>query len=286
MARATVWSKAKAAEATEWAHGAREGHASVDVGFRLADRDKRVAAGVLAGGVAYRFFFWLLSCFLFLTSGLGLGDGQRVEDAVSTSGLDPAVAQVVLDSWEKSQGSSWWLLLVGGWLVLWTGYMVVKALVLVHAAVWGVAPPPVRSPLRASLVFTGLSAVFGASMAAARWLRAESPGPGVAATLTVVFVPFAIWIAASRELPPAGVAWRDLVPGAVLFAVGVQGLHLFTVFYLGPKLSHATELYGILGIVGTILFWLYITGRLVVGAAALNASLSEQRSAPAEKGRP
>lgn len=56
-ARAIGWSKAKAQRASAWTVGARETHSSVDVGFRLAERDKRVAAGVLAGGIAYRFFF-------------------------------------------------------------------------------------------------------------------------------------------------------------------------------------------------------------------------------------
>ena len=66
------------------------------------------------------------------------------------------------------------------------------------------------------------------------------------------------------------------MPGAVLVAVGLEGLHLFTVYFLGPKLANATELYGVLGVVSTILFWLYITGRLVIGAATINASLYEQ----------
>ncbi len=30
------------------------------------------------------------------------------------------------------------------------------------------------------------------------------------------------------------------------------------------------------GVVSTILFWFYLTGRLVIGAATLNASLYEQ----------
>ena len=36
--------------------------------------------------------------------------------------------------------------------------------------------------------------------------------------------------------------------------------------------------------VSTILFWLYITGRLVIGAATINASLYEQRSQTAARG--
>ena len=33
---------------------------SVAVPFRAIDRNRRVAAGVLAGGIAYRLFLWLL----------------------------------------------------------------------------------------------------------------------------------------------------------------------------------------------------------------------------------
>ena len=121
-------------------------------------------------------------------------------------------------------------------------------------------------------------------MATTRWLRSESPSIGLLATLALIVIPFVLCLAASRQLPHANVDWQGLVPGAALFAAGVQGLHLFTVFYLAPKLNHATELYGVLGIVGTILFWLYITGRLVVGAATLNASLYEHRSGGAGDG--
>ena len=37
------------------------------------------------------------------------------------------------DAARSSQAARWWLLLVGAWLLLWTGYMAAKTLVLVHA---------------------------------------------------------------------------------------------------------------------------------------------------------
>ena len=98
------------------------------------------------------------------------------------------------------------------------------------------------------------------------------------ATLALVVVPFTIWLLTSRRLPHRDVGWMGLAPGALLVALGLHGLHLFTVFFLGPKLENATELYGVVGVVSTILFWLYIAGRLVIGAATINASLYEQTS--------
>ena len=39
----------------------RPEHASIEVCFRWIELDKDIAGGVLGGGLAYRFFFWMLS---------------------------------------------------------------------------------------------------------------------------------------------------------------------------------------------------------------------------------
>ena len=278
MARTIAWSKTKIAWATSWALGARETHTSVDVGFRIADRDKRVAASVLAGGVAYRFFFWLLALSVLITGVLGLLDGSRIEGALRDQDAGRLLVELVADASQNSQTASWWLIVLGTWLVLWTGYMCAKALTLVHATVWGVPAPRVGNALVASLVFTGAALGFVVSMTAVRWLRTESATLGFLATLALIVIPFAIWMWASVRLPPRGLNWLQLLPGAILIALGVQALHLFTTLYLGPRLANSTALYGALGIATTILFWLYIMARLVIGGATLNASLDEHRS--------
>jgi len=279
VSRASAWSKAKGAQATAWAEEARETRASVDVGFRIADREKQVAAGVLAGGVAYRFFFWLLAAALLAGGALGFFNANTVEGATGDRGIAATLANAVGDSVRESEAARWWLVAVGGWLTLWTGYMGAKALVLVHATVWGVPSPRVRNALRASLVFTGAAVALFAAMAGARWLRDETGLVGLLITLFLFAIPFVFWLAASRALPNRAAGWTDLVPGAALVAVGVQALHLFTVFFLGPKLDSATDLYGGIGVATTMLFWLYIIGRLVIAAATLNASLVERREA-------
>ena len=88
-----------------------------------------------------------------------------------------------------------------------------------------------------------------------------------------------MWLVVSSWLPHRGIGWRDLVPGAVLVAIGMQAFYLFATIFLAPKLANATQLYGLLGIAATVLFWLYVLGRLTIGAATLNASLYENRVA-------
>ncbi len=60
--------------------GARH-HASVDVSFGAVDRDHRVAAGVLAGGIAYRFFLWTFPFTLVIAGVLGLIESDNAKSA-------------------------------------------------------------------------------------------------------------------------------------------------------------------------------------------------------------
>lgn len=281
LTRVFVWSKATAARAADWAVDARGRHASVDVGFRAADRNRRVAAMVLSGGIAYRVFFWLLALSLVFGGVLGFVDTADLELTLTEQGFGVWLAAAVTRFARSADGNEWWLLLVGVWLVLWTGYTCTKALVLAHAAIWHVDPPKIGKPFRTSLIFNGLALGFIAAMAGARWLREENDLVGHAATLLVFVLPFVFWLWASHVLPNRAAGWRDLLPGAAVVAVGLQAMHLFTAYFLGPKLASATELYGVLGITTTILFWFYIAGRLIVTGATLDASLAERRAAQA-----
>lgn len=80
VARVRAWAEPRIGQSAACVKAARGGHASVDVGFRLVDRDKRVAAAVLSGGLAFCYSFWFLAFFVFVTGGLGIGDGGRVAE--------------------------------------------------------------------------------------------------------------------------------------------------------------------------------------------------------------
>ena len=275
LARKIAWGRDTAEVWLNWLLGARETHASVDVGFRTADRDRRIAAGVLAGGVAYRYFFWILALSIISGGAFGFADGHRVKELLNSQGVDPTLAASL------AQGSPdgyarWWLIILGTWLLLWTGYLGAKALVLVHAVVWGVTPPPLTRRFRASLAFTGVTLLLVLAMSGVRWLREHDPLLGLIMTFAIIIVPFVIWLVVSTWLPHSDATLIQLVPGAAVVAVGFEALHIFTIIFVGPKLASSTELYGAIGIVGTILLWLYFLGRLVIGAATLNASLHER----------
>lgn len=67
-----------------------ESHISVAVPFRAFERNRNVAASVLAAGVAYRLFLWLLPFALIVGGVLGLGDAATTQEAVSSGGLPQA----------------------------------------------------------------------------------------------------------------------------------------------------------------------------------------------------
>ena len=72
--------RARAERLSARAQTERSRHASVDAVFDVVDRDAEVGGGIIAGALAYRFFFWSLPFALVLVAGLGVA-----ADANSTS---------------------------------------------------------------------------------------------------------------------------------------------------------------------------------------------------------
>ena len=75
-------------------------------------------------------------------------------------------------------------------------------------------------------------------------LREQLGGTGLLATsaLAAFYLVSVLWV--MEKLPHRSTAWRDLLPGAVLVALGTQVIHLAVVLYLAPKIGRSSELYG------------------------------------------
>jgi membrane protein len=255
------------------AKGAGERHVAIAVPVRAVERNKRVAASVLAGGFAYRLFLWLLPFGLIVGGALGLSNAKSTEDAVQGGGIPGAVTNAIGDAARSTQSDSWWLFAVGVPLLLWAGFSGAKAIQLIHALVWD-EPPPKPKPLLSSLAFTAGVCAFLAAVALTWWVRDDWPG-FFAPALTVVPLA-AMWLWASLHLPHRDAPWQALLPGALLVAIGFQVLHEVIGTFLVPKLEKSTSLYGDLGATTTFLFFMYITATLVVMAPVLNSSLHEE----------
>ena len=84
------------------------------------------------------------------------------------------------------------------------------------------------------------------------------------------------------RLPHGDATWPELVPGAVLVGVGVEAMHVVTAYYIGPEAGRKQSTYGSLGLAAALLLGLYIIGRLIIGAAVLNATLHARRTGAGE----
>jgi len=260
----------------------RPEHASVEVGFRWLVRDKEIAGGVLGGGLAYRFFFWIMALAVLAAGGLGFASsaGEDVAGEAHDAGLTDSLAKTVANAAEQSETGRWWLLLSGAFLFLWFSFGLLRALRLVHAAAWRVSVPPLRNAPKALGVVLAMPLVFVAVTAAAGWARTHSSqSVGFLVSLLVGALFGAAWLRISMKLPaPEGLHWTAFLPGAILLGVGIEALHVFTVYYLETKLSNASQLYGVLGLATTALFYFFLIGRGVVWAAELNAIVWDVRT--------
>ncbi|HEX2506319.1 MAG TPA: YhjD/YihY/BrkB family envelope integrity protein [Gaiellaceae bacterium] len=252
---------------------ARGRHASVDTSFQIFERDQRIAASVLAGGIAYRLFFWSLPVALIAGGVLGFTSPGTAEEIAEDAGLTGAAVDAVGESAADANRARWALLLIGVSGLVWTSTRSVLALRRVYSLIWNVPPVRSKNPLTETLAFSGTCLLLLAVPAAADRLRDAYEGPGLAVTFLSMGAFFGIWLWVSLQLPHADAPPRALIPGAAVFALAAQAMHLFIAFYLADKLERSSALYGGLGLAATSLFFLYLVGRLVVSAAILNAEL-------------
>jgi uncharacterized BrkB/YihY/UPF0761 family membrane protein len=257
------------------ARDAGERHVSVAVPFRAFERNRTLAASVLAGGIAYRLFLWLLPFGLIVGGALGLMDADGSESAAAGGGLPAAIVNAIGDIARAADSNSWWLLLTGVPLLLWEGYTGARALQLIHSLIWQDTPPPIK-PLTASLAFSGGMCVFLAAISLTWWYRDATTATQLVVFLAMIVPIAGLWLWVSLKLPHGEASWRALVPGALLVGTGFQITHGLVVYLLGPKLEKATSLYGGLGVASTVLFFMWVVGRIVVTAPILNSALDEE----------
>jgi uncharacterized BrkB/YihY/UPF0761 family membrane protein len=239
------------------------------------------AAGLLAGGLAYRLFFWFVPLGLVFAAVLSFWvDEDRVglQDAARNFGISGASTQSAMKAIAEQHHARWYFLVAGLVLLVWSGIGVIRALNVAHSVAWNLRPEKLRRPVFAGLVFSGIVTSLIIVSASTQYLREHYGEIGLWLTLSlfVFYLVVVLWV--MDKLPHRSTSWRDLLPGALLVALGTEAIHIVVVLYLVPKLGHSSELYGALGTATVILLWLYLLARLLVAAAFLNAALWDHRT--------
>jgi len=261
----------------------RERHRSVDAVFEMVEHEGDVAGAIIAAALAYRLFIWLLPLTLVIVAGLGFAAdaaSESPQDAAGTLGFEGLISSSVASAAKSS--NRWYALFIGIPVLVWATRSLLRALIGAHRLIWSdvraATPKPKLVP---ALVLLAVLLGFGIVSAAASAVRASSPGFGVLATL-VALVPYAaLWIFVAVRVPHRDAPWTALVPGAVVFAVGLEVVHAVIVYVITPYALAKQGTYGALGIAAALLVGLFLISRLVVVAAVVNATLWERRARPA-----
>jgi membrane protein len=195
---------------------------------------------------------------------------------VDQLGLKGESAKMLTDAVHAAVSSRKTASLVGFVGLLWSGLGLVGALQFAFNGVWQVNDRGVRDKVFGLFWLGGAALLFvGGAVAttALRWL------PGVLAPLGILVtfaVSLGLWLWTLRVLPNTKLAWRALLPGAVLGAVGLEVLKAVGAYYVPRAVASSSQLYGSLGIVFAVLAWLLLFGRLLVYAAVLNVVRYEE----------
>lgn len=277
--------QARAQQIADRATEERSRHRSVDAVFEVFDRDAEVGGGLIAGALAYRLFIWLLPFALVMVAGLGIAakaTSTSPEGAAGSLGLAGLVSSSVASAAEGS--SRWYALLVGVPILLWATRSMLRALIATHRLVWtdlrDAAPRPTATATARLLVLLLFMMVVSAAAAAA---RSWSFGAGLVSSLVVTVAYAGFWLLITLRLPHRSVGWRELIPGAVLFGVSIDVLQIAAAYLLGPMALSKQGTYGALGIAAALLLGLFVLGRVIVGAADVNATLAERRGRSATR---
>lgn len=253
-------------------------HPTLATGIAVARRDIEVAGTLLAGALAFRLFVWLLPCCLLIAAALGFGgtSGPNPEELTRDLGVSPLTASVLGEVGAQAEHGRYVTALVGLVLLVWAGLTLARALDRIRDRVWHtrVERGPKPTLARAVRYNGALLLVVAGNLAAPVVVALTGHSPALISLPWLAFHTLVGTLLLSTGWPPR---WRSVWPGALLTALGIEGLHLVSVVYLPGKLARASELYGTLGVAAAVLLWLALLARLLVLGQVLNAVLAERR---------
>jgi uncharacterized BrkB/YihY/UPF0761 family membrane protein len=243
--------------------------------------EQRSGAGLLAGGIAYRLFFWLVSFGLVVAAAASFAvrsDSGSIVDTARSFGLSGVAARSASSAVREGSYARWYLLIAGLVLLVYFGVGSVRALRVAAGIAWQVKPTRLRHPVRASATFTGLTVGGLAFAVVTGWVRHHNAPLGLLLTLCTLVAFFALALFGFSLLPRGeGTRLAALVPGAVVTCFGITAIHLFIAYYLAGRLERSPQLYGTLGASTVVLLGLFLIARVIIAAMFLNASLERRR---------
>jgi uncharacterized BrkB/YihY/UPF0761 family membrane protein len=243
----------------------------VDLGLRIHERDREAAGSVVGSAVALRLFLFFVPLLLFVIGIVGFLSTHVAAGDVEGAGISGSLAEQINQALTQPSSSRWLAVGVGLLGMVTTGRTLSKVMTVASCLSWQLPPRP-KASVRAIGAIVGLLSGIGIVAALINKIQHEL-GVGVATVslLAAFGIYLVAWILVMMMLPRATPDPGALLPGALLAASTLTGLQAVSQLYLPGRLSHASELYGIVGTVVVTLGWFFIVGRSIVLALTLNA---------------
>jgi membrane protein len=249
---------------------------TVGFAFDALSYDTDTGAPVLAAALAFRVFLFQVPYVCVFVIGAGIVadlTGREAESFFHGRGITRLTAESVSSVAHLSGWARFTALVLAAYALFLSARSFVKVVTIVHALVWDVPRLKLKSTTRAALGFIGLvSALFALSFLAVE-IRDRFALGGLVTLAGYTVAPFLVWWFASTWLPHRECPLIALAPGAALFAIGTEILHVITVVWFPHHLQSKSDVYGTLGIAVALLLWAYLLGRIITLAAVLNAAL-------------
>jgi YihY family inner membrane protein len=247
-------------------------------------------ASQLAALIAYYGFFSLFPLLLvFATVAAFVLDGdpglqQRLIDNVleKLPVVGSEIGKTIDESVNQLAGSPV-ALTVGIVGALWTGTAVVAAAQQAMDDIWDV--PRVDRPALLGRVVRAflLLFVFAASIVLSTFLAGTGTGTGwgvfflrAISIVGQVLVSMGMFAFAFRVLTVATVTWRQVLPGAIVAAVGWTALLVVGWWIVDRQISQASAIYGFFATVIGLLAWIYLAAQLFLLAGEVNVVLARR----------
>jgi uncharacterized BrkB/YihY/UPF0761 family membrane protein len=262
----------------------------VEALIEALETEQRSGAPLLAGGLAYRFFFWLVSFGLFAAAILSFwvrSSPDDVKGVAKSFGLAGVATSSAINAVNSGANSRWYFLIAGLSLLLYFGIGSMRALHVTAILAWRLEPFRLPKPLRAGVWFSTILVGTVLLSLCTEWVRHHAPGTGILAIAAITMVWIGLVVAAFLVLPHGDIrSWTALLPGAIEVGLGLGIIQTIVVYYLAAKLERSPTLYGALGASTVVLLWLFLMARLIVSGMFLNATLERRRQAARRSSRP
>jgi uncharacterized BrkB/YihY/UPF0761 family membrane protein len=256
------------------------GRATVlDLTLDVVEEDREIGGGILAGALAYRLFLFVLPLALLLIAVLGLLADWFNSSPRSVGRDTGLVGLVSKDVAAAADGRSGVWIALSALVVL--GYatrVLYRAVGVVHALAWDHSAANARAESRSLRLFAVGVAAQVALLTTLSTRDLTSSAETSVATIGLVLGTSLVWLGVVNLLPHSSARWRDLLPGAVVFGVGILAIRTFDIYLLDFVHRSRSNAYGTLGAAAAVLLSLFFIGRLVVGSAILNATLFRRRT--------